>query len=144
MYLLDTNILIHFLKGNSIIKENMSRAGLEKLAICEVSLAELYYGAYYSQRPQKNLAIVDKIRHCLPVLSLEEEATRFFGKIKSTLRRQGNLIEDFDILLAAVALAHELILVTNNIKHFDRIEELRLENWLSEQLPRQSEGFSVV
>ncbi len=130
MYLLDTNILIHFFKGNPLVREKMSRAGLEKLAISELSLAELYYGAYYSQRPLENLAKVDKLRHCLYVLSMEEEASKYFGKIKSTLRKQGNLIEDLDILIAAVALANELILVTNNIKHFDRIENIRLENWL--------------
>lgn len=130
MYLLDTNILIHFLKGNSQVKENMTRVGQEKLAISELSLAELYYGAYYSQRSKENVARVDKLRLCLYVLSLEEEASRYFGKIKSALRRQGNLIEDLDILIAAVALANDLILVTDNTRHFERIDNLRLENWI--------------
>ncbi len=99
----------------------MSRAGLEKLAISELSLAELYYGAYYSQRPLENLAKVDKLRHCLYVLSMEEEASKYFGKIKSTLRKQGNLIEDLDIRpIAAVALANELFLEQMNTNHLIR------------------------
>ena len=66
------------------------------------------------------------------MLSLTQESANKFGSIKSTLRKKGELIEDFDILIASITMINNGILVTNNTEHFKKIERLKLENWLEE------------
>lgn len=130
MYLLDTNICIHFLKGHPKVKEKIRQVGIVNLSLCEITLSELYYGAFYSLHRVQNLERIEKLRKLIYVLSLEEESSKFFGEIKANLRKQGKLIEDMDIFIAAIAKANDLVLVTDNEKHFSRVEGLRFENWL--------------
>ena len=104
--------------------------GLEQLSYSIVSLAELYFGAYNSQYLEKNLLAVEIVRQKLQLLNFDEESAKLFGKIKAKLKQQGNIILDADIMIASIALSNELILVTNNSNHFQRIPHLKLENWM--------------
>ena len=79
---------------------------------------------------EENLKNIDNFLRKLRVLPLDEEATHRFGKIKVGLRRSGQIIEDFDILIASITLSQGAILVTNNVEHFKRIPGLSYENWL--------------
>ncbi len=88
------------------------------------------YGAYNSQKKEENLNNIDKFLKKTGVLSLDKNAADRFGKIKSDLRRKGQLIGDLDILIASITLEHNGILVTNNTEHFKRIADLSYENWL--------------
>ncbi len=90
---------------------------------------ELYYGAYKSQRIESNLAKVKTIEKILKVIQTGEEIVELFGMLKAQLEAKGQSIDDFDLVIASTALAHNLILVTNNIRHFQKIEGLKLENW---------------
>jgi tRNA(fMet)-specific endonuclease VapC len=92
-------------------------------------LAELRYGADCSAQPDANHQAIDDFVSGVDVLDVDADIARAFGKIKAQLRRQGNLIEDFDLLLAATALTNNLTLVTSNTAHFGRIGGLTLDNW---------------
>ena len=92
---------------------------------------ELYYGAYKSQRIDANLAKVKAIEHSLEIIPNGQEAAEIFARVKAELEIKGTRLDDFDLLIASCALTHNLILVTNNLKHFQRIPGLRLENWIT-------------
>jgi predicted nucleic acid-binding protein len=94
---------------------------------------ELYYGAYKSQRVASNLAKIKALESAIEIIPLGKEVVEVFGMYKAKLERSGNPLDDFDLILAASALAHNLILVTNNIKHFRRFEGLKIADWTSEK-----------
>ena len=129
-FVLDTNICIYWLKGKPEIRKKIERVGVNRLKITVISLAELKYGAYYSQKVNENLKNIDNFLKQVRTLSLTNEATDLFGKIKADLRRSGQIIEDFDILIASIVMIHDDILVTGNVDHFSKIIALRYENWL--------------
>ncbi len=130
-YLLDTDIAIYYLKGNPQVAEKIKNAGAASLSISTITLSELYYGAYKSARIQENIEKLKVLRKEIAVLQCSEEIAEGFGKIKSNLEKRGTPVEDFDILIAATATKHDLVLVTNNGRHFEGISDLKLENWLT-------------
>jgi len=128
-YLLDTDTCIYWLRNRQSVRERVREVGWNQISICVITVAELYYGAYNSNRVTENLARAEFFIQNLPVLPLNDTALRRFGELKAELRRIGQPIADFDLLIASVALAESYILVTNNTRHYDRIPELQLENW---------------
>ena len=129
MYLLDTDTIIYSLKGNTNIQENLRQHVNDLLHISIITLMELYYGVYKSQHVDANLAKIKTLEHSLDILPARQETAEIFGKIKARLELDGNRLDDFDLIIASTALTHNLVLVTNNEKHFKRIEGLKLENW---------------
>jgi len=129
MYLLDTNIFIYALKGVPEVRAHLEKHRSESLAVSVVTLMELYYGAHKSQHKEANLARVRAIEEAFEVLPLGAECVEVFGLLKASLERSGSSLDDFDLMLAAVALSHNLTLVSNDLKHFQRIEGLMLVNW---------------
>lgn len=129
MYLLDTDIIIYSLKGHAAVLENLRRHRNASLCVSVISLMELYYGAYKSQRIESNLAKVKTIEKTLKTIQAGEEVVELFGMLKSKLEAKGQPADDFDLVIASTALAHNLILITNNTRHFQKIEGLRIENW---------------
>ncbi len=89
----------------------------------------MYFGAYNSQRVVENLARVEEFIQNLPVVPLNTPTLKKFGELKAELRRLGQPITEFDLLIASVALTGNYILVTNNTRHYSRITGLQLENW---------------
>ena len=128
-YLIDTNILIYSLKGNEFVTRRMEETKHVPKSISVITYGELVYGAKKSQHKEKNLAISYRIAELFPVINIDKSVMDIFGEIKTTLERKGNIIEDMDIIIAATALSYNLILVTNDINHFSRIEDIRIENW---------------
>jgi tRNA(fMet)-specific endonuclease VapC len=131
-YILDTNTCIYWLKGKEEIRRKVKEVGADHLKTTMITLAELRYGAYNSQKVKENLKNIDNFLRKVEILPLHEEATDIFGKLKVELRRIGKMIEDFDILIASITLSHGGILVTNNVEHFKNIGGLSYENWLGE------------
>ena len=129
-YLLDTNICIYLINGDNSLKEKVKEIGVYSLGISNATLAELYFGAYNSEFTNDNLRNVADFKKNLTAYSDSSESAELFGKIKSELKRSGNIIEDFDILIASIAMANDCVLVTNNPRHFERIEKLHTENWI--------------
>ncbi|MBW2206452.1 MAG: type II toxin-antitoxin system VapC family toxin [Deltaproteobacteria bacterium] len=129
MYLLDTDTVIYNLKGHDIVEKNLRVHIHDPIRISIVTLMELYYGAYKSQRVESNLAKIITLENSLEIIPAGQESAEVFGICKSKLEKLGTPLDDFDLVLASCALAHNMILVTNNIRHFERIEGLRLTNW---------------
>jgi tRNA(fMet)-specific endonuclease VapC len=90
---------------------------------------ELYYGAYKSQSKTSNLAKVRRIESIFEILPVDGGIEEGFGALKAGLESHGTPLDDFELVIAACALGHNLTLVTNNEKHFARIEGLHVENW---------------
>ncbi len=129
MYLLDTDIVIYSLKGHSAVKKNLERNLHAALKISIVTLMELYYGAYKSQKVVSNIGKIKRIEAAVEIIALGRESAEIFAMLKADLEKAGIPLDDFDLILAACALAHDLVLVTNNVKHFQRIQGLKFENW---------------
>ncbi len=127
-YLLDTDICIYFLKGKYHIKSKIEEAGLSNCFISEITIAELAYGAYNSEQFEKHIQEVLKMQALFEVIPINEILISF-GEEKARLKKAGNLIPDFDLLIGLTAFQHNMILVTNNEKHLSRIDKIEIENW---------------
>lgn len=129
-YLLDTDTCIFWLKGSKKIEKKALTVGLDHLSISFITLSELYYGAYNSQKIKENLSGLKVLENKLRRLDSDQGTCETFGKLKAGLASQGKILDDADLFIAAGALANNNILVTNNEKHFKRVKGLRVENWL--------------
>ncbi len=129
-FLLDTDTCVFWLRGHWSIRHRMSAIEPEATGISVVTLAELLYGAAWSAQPEANRQTVDDFASGTTVLGIDARIAYTFGGLKADLRRQGDLIEDFDLLIAATALTYGLTLVTNNAVHFGRIPGLSFETWV--------------
>mgnify|MGYP003466810027 CR=1 FL=1 len=130
MYLLDTDTVIHILKGDPVVEANLKQHIHDPIRIGTITLMELYYGAYKSQRVTSNLAKIRALENALEVIPIGEEIAEIFGREKARLEKGGNPLDDFDLVLGCCALSYNLTLVTNNIRHFKRIEGLQVANWI--------------
>jgi tRNA(fMet)-specific endonuclease VapC len=128
-YLIDTDILIYSLKNDENVKQKFRENQNIPKSISVITYGELVFGARKSRHIEKNLAVTYRIAELFPVIDIDRSIMAVFGEIKSSLEMRGSIIEDMDILIAATALSHNLILVTNNVKHFKKIKDLRTENW---------------
>ncbi|MBG1267092.1 type II toxin-antitoxin system VapC family toxin [Nostoc sp. WHI] len=128
-YLLDTDTCIYWLNGRQPVRDKLLAVGWDEVCICVITAAELYYGAYNSNRLSENLANTERFIQNLSVVSLTDPALRKYGELKAELRRIGQTIAEFDLLIASVALVEHYTLVTNNIRHYERLNGLKLENW---------------
>jgi tRNA(fMet)-specific endonuclease VapC len=128
-YLLDTNICIFFFKGKYSLNEKLKKIGLDNCCISEITLAELKYGAECSDRITENIKMIDDFAKEVTIVPIFN-SLGIYAKEKAKLRKSGNLIDDFDILIGATAVANNMILVTENEKHFVRISKVKIENWI--------------
>ena len=129
-YLLDTNIVIYVIKWRPPeIRETFNR-NQGRMAISAITLAELIHGAEKSQNPSRNLDVLDDFCSRVTVLPYGETEAQHYGQIRACLERQGQPIGVNDLHIAAQARSEGLVLVTNNLREFQRIEGIRLENWL--------------
>ena len=123
-YLIDTDWIIHYLSGTEEIIKKLEEFRPQGLAVSIIALAELYEGVYYSKNPEASQRGVDDFLIDMPVLGLKEEVCQIFGLERGKLRRQGNIIGDFDLLIASTCLYYNLVLLTNNVRHFEKVEGL--------------------
>jgi predicted nucleic acid-binding protein len=127
-YLLDTDVAVSWLRGVERAKERVRAAAREGLGISYVSVAELYEGVHLSSDRQRSERQLDDLLFGLDLVHLDLETAAVFGRERARLRRSGNIIADLDILIAASALRHNVTLLTNNRRDFERIEELTIES----------------
>ncbi len=129
-FTLDTDIVIEVLRGNDKVLKKMNNLPIEtSICITGLSVYELYKGVFSIGGRQKEQEVEEFIEHT-EVLQLDDDIEKKAGKIYADLRKNGELISDADILIAAIVLANDSVLVTNNINHFKRIKNLKVENWL--------------
>ncbi len=129
IYHLDTNIVIAYLNGNHEIEENMAEH-LPHLAISSLVLGELLYGARFSRRKEENLEKIYQLLRIVQVVDFDQASAEHYSHIRVSLRQKGRPSGAIDELIAAIALAHNAVLVTDNTKDFEQIDGLTLENWL--------------
>ena len=128
-YLLDTNICIYFLKGRYGLVEKIERIGFENLFISEITVAELKYGVEKSANPDKNRPVINELIDRFKQLPIYG-ALDVYAKEKARLKKEGNIVDDLDLLIGATAIEYNMILVTNNEKHFARLQNIKVENWI--------------
>ncbi len=131
-YLLDTDICIYWLKGKTTVRAKVEQVDWSDIAICVITATELYFGAYNSNKIEQNLKTAETFIQSITVLSLSNNTLKKFGQLKAQLRQAGTPVADFDLLIASVAIAEKLTLVTNNTRHYQRIAGLNLDNWTEE------------
>lgn len=129
-YLLDTNICIHFFRGKFNLIDKFQEVNIDNCAISEITLAELNFGAENSSNPKKNLQLIDNFSEQMKILPIFN-SINIYAKEKVRLRKKGEMISDFDLLIASTAIANDLIMVTENIKEFKRIKDIKIENWIN-------------
>jgi len=128
-YLLDSNICIFYIRGKFALNKKLKNIGLHNCYISEITLAELKYGAECSNKVEENRALINEFAEEINILPIFD-CLDIYAEEKAKLRKSGNLIDDFDLLIASTAILNQLILVTDNVKHFDRIDAITLENWI--------------
>ncbi len=131
MKMLDTNICIYTIKQKpeAVIRRFVEEIP-EGLCISSITLAELWHGVEKSAFPQKNSAALTKLLTSLTILPFDDFAAIEYGRICADLQRKGTPIGQMDMLIAAHARAERITLVTNNIREFERVTDLNLENWV--------------
>lgn len=127
-YLLDTNICIYFLKGRYGLVEKIEKIGFENLFISEITIAELKYGVEKSANPERNRPVINDLIDRFKQLPIYG-ALDIYAKEKARLKKEGNIVDDLDLLIGATAIENNMTLVTNNEKHFDRLQNIKVENW---------------
>lgn len=128
-YLLDTNILVDILRGkDSPVSAKLMDIGLKRCAIADLTVFELLFGAFFSEHQEKNLPLVEALTSRFSILS-SSAAYREAARQKALLRQAGQLIEDIDLLIGCTSITNHLILVTDNLKHMRRLENIQLDSW---------------
>lgn len=130
-YMLDTNICIYIIKKKPESALRNLKANIEKgLAISAITLAELFHGVEKSAYPEKNMLALKQFLSIMDILTFDDMAAAEYGKICANLQRQGTPVGVMDMLIAAHAKSKDLIIVTNNIREFEQVEGLEIENWV--------------
>ncbi len=129
MLLLDTNVCIGILKGRTDLIRRLRSLAPDEIRVCAVVRAELYYGARKSERVEHNLAGLRRFLAPLESLPFDDRSAEEYGLIRADLERAGTPIGPNDLMIAAIARAHDGVLVTRNTREFARIVGLRMETW---------------
>lgn len=129
-YLLDTNVCVVYLNGRSAsVRERLLATPVEEMAVCSVVKAELFYGAFRSNNPKRTLERQQAFLSRFVSLPLEDESALLAGQIRAKLTSAGTPIGSYDLQIAAITLANNLILVTHNTREFERVEGSQIEDW---------------
>lgn len=131
-YLLDTSIVAFLFRGKYGIGQHLSQLGDGECCVSDVTIAELTYGAYHSDRVQWNLDMINRFAHRVTVVPFASGVDEY-GRQKDKLIRSGQMIEDFDLFIGCTAVANGMIMVTDNVRHFARIEGIEIENWVERE-----------
>ena len=129
MIALDTDICVEFLRGNGHVIRRIEKHGLQDLFVPAMSAAELMYGAEKSKTPDRNRERVEAFLSMVGVAYSDENTVRTFGYVKAYLAKAGLVIPDADLMIASSALSRNAVLATGNVRHFNRIWGLRVEDW---------------
>lgn len=130
IYLLDTNAVIAVMKENQNVIAHIRQIGKSNLRICAPVEAELWFGVKKSEQQSKNRFRLQTFLEWIPSLPFESDAASHFGEIRADLTKKGTPIGLFDMQIAAIALTNDLTVVTNNTREFERVPNLKLEDWL--------------
>jgi len=111
------------------VNDRIKKVGFHNCCISEITLSELKYGAECSEKVIENNKMLDDFANEITILPIYNSLS-LYAKEKARLRKAGNLIDDFDLLIGVTSVANNLILVTDNEKHLKRISRVKIENWI--------------
>ena len=131
-YLLDTRIVIYTMKNRPQQVRRHFKEKHGQMGISTVTLGELIFGAEHSQQVEHNLADIEAFSARLDVLPFDEMAACHFGQIRAELYRKAEPIGPYDMMIAGHARAYGLKLVTNNVREFEQVQGLVMENWVGD------------
>jgi tRNA(fMet)-specific endonuclease VapC len=129
-FILDSDTSIFCLRGRHGIAERIRDIGVWNCCISQVTVAELRYGAECSDYFIRRHREIDELCESMSIVPISNAIIHVYAVQKARMRKLGLLIPDFDLLIGATAVYHGLVLVTNNTKHFERMQSLQLENWM--------------
>ncbi|MBW4633245.1 MAG: type II toxin-antitoxin system VapC family toxin [Iphinoe sp. HA4291-MV1] len=130
-FLLDTNTCIYIIKKKPPkVFDKFQTLDIFDVGISSITVAELEYGVYKSQRREQNQAALSQFLISLKIIPFDENATQIYGRIRAELERKGIVIGSMDMLIASQAISLGLILVTNNVRELSQIPDLVIENWV--------------
>jgi tRNA(fMet)-specific endonuclease VapC len=135
-FLLDTDVLIAYLRGkNEPLKQKIQDLLINNNSLYAsiISLGELYVGAFKSENPTKNLFLIHELKEVIDIIELDDSTMFSYGELQAALEKAGQIIGDFDVLIAASAIINKLTLVTGNRRHFERLKQyspgFNFEEW---------------
>ena len=129
-YLIDTHICIYIMNQRPHeLVQKFKKFEIGQIGISSITVSELNYGVAKSQQKKSNTKRLEEFLTPFVILPYDENASKYYGTIRSHLESQDNVIGPLDILIAAHAISENLTLVTNNEKEFQRIDSLKVENW---------------
>jgi tRNA(fMet)-specific endonuclease VapC len=130
MYLLDTNIISYWMRGDSSVVNRLKSHSPSELSLSTITLAEILYGIEKSTiKKNERRAKIDRICSQLEIHPFDEPAAEKYGLIRARLEREGLIISERDLQIASIAMANRICLVTHNTKEFNRIKDLSVEDW---------------
>jgi tRNA(fMet)-specific endonuclease VapC len=130
IYLLDTNTCVYAIKRDPLVLRRLQERSPDEFGISAVTLAELWFGAAKSSRPQRTRESVDAFLKPIEVLPFEAEAAERYAEVRLQLEKEGRPIGERDLLIAAIAKSRHLTVVTHNVREFSRVSGLKVEDWL--------------
>jgi tRNA(fMet)-specific endonuclease VapC len=131
-FLLDTNICIYIIKQKPLkVLQKFNAYQIGDIGISSITVAELEFGVQKSQFPSKNQQALAQFLLPLQIADFDNAAAVIYGDIRATLEKKGTPIGSLDTLIAAHALSLQVTLITNNVREFSRVANLKLENWVS-------------
>ena len=129
-YLLDTNTCIRYINGRAPgIRAHLDSKSYSEIAVSAITKGEMYYGSLKSQTPTRSRAIQDDFLRHFDSLPFDDRAAEEYGSIRAYLERRGTPIGRHDLLIASIARANSLIVVTHNTSEFGRVPGLNIEDW---------------
>ena len=133
MYLLDTNIISYWMRGDQRVIDRIKKHSPSDLSLSSVTLAEILYGIEKSpvKKEERRLKI-DQISSVLDLHSLDESSAEEYAVIRSQLEKRGLVISERDTQIASIAMANKLTVVTHKVREFSRIDRLKVEDWAAE------------
>ncbi len=133
MYMLDTDTCIYIIKKKPrSVLNYFQRLQPGELSISAITFAELMNGAKKSHQVKDNITRLNELAELLEIKPFDQKAVIAYGDVRSALEKRGNIIGSNDLLIAAHAISHDYILVTNNEKEFRRVDGLKIENWVNQ------------
>ena len=127
-YLLDTNICIFYLKGKYSLIEKIKSAGKENCFISEITIAKMKFDAANSNNSKENFEKVKMFENEFNIIPIYSSLD-IYAEEKARLRKEGKMVDDFDLLIGATSVTNDLVMVTNNTQHLGRIKNIRIEDW---------------
>ncbi len=130
MYLLDTDTLVWLLRGEPAVTQGMGERAAAPKAFSVITYGELLYGAMRSARPVESAAKVRRLAEIFPVIAVSGAVMETFATLRVKLEQTGMRLDDFDLVIASTAIHLGYTLVTGNTRHFSRVPDLTIENWM--------------